>query len=65
MIPMDLQRVMARVRDACVDDVKATIIKEKKLSIVCGDFHKPKSNPSPCTNLVGVPVLGRVILDLL
>ena len=29
VVTMDLYRAMARVRNACVDDVKATIIKEK------------------------------------
>ena len=58
--------MMARVRDAC--DVKATTMEEKgkeNTSVVYGDFHKPKSNPYLCTNSVGVPTLGWVMLDLL
>ena len=62
-VTMDLFRVMARVRDACIDDVKATTIKKRKyMSTIYGDFHKPKSNPNICTNFVGVPVLGWVML---
>ena len=39
-----------------VDDVKATTIKEKikHMSTIYRDFHKPKSNPDRCINLVGV-----------
>ena len=50
---------MARVRDTQVDDVKATKIKEKikHMSIVYGEFYKPKSNLDLCINPVGVPVL--------
>ena len=33
------------------------------MSIVYGDVPKPKSNLDICTNPVGVPVLGRVMLD--
>ena len=62
--------LMARVRDARIDDVKAIIVKEKNkkikyLSSVNGDFHKPKSNLDLCTNLNSVCVLGQVILNLL
>ena len=59
-----------RVRGVRKDDVKATTIKEKirtrkikYMSTIYGDFHKPKSNQDLCINLVGVPVLGRVMLD--
>ena len=64
---MDKCTVRVRVRDAHGDDVKATITKEerkrKHMSNVYGDVPKPKSNLDLCTNLVGVPVLGRVMLD--
>ena len=64
---MDKCTARVRVRDARGDDVKATIIKEKKrkkyMSTVYGDIPKPKSNLDLCTNLVGVPVLGRVMLN--
>ena len=33
------------------------------MSTVYGDAPKPKSNLDLCTNPVGVPVLGRVMLD--
>ena len=52
------------MRDACVDDVKANTIKEKKhIYTIYGDFYKPKSNPNLYTNHVRVPVLGRMMLD--
>ena len=35
------------------------------MSTVYGDFHKQKSNPDLCTNAIGVPVQGQVMLDLL
>ena len=69
---MDKCIARVRVRDARGDDVKPTIIKEKEkekekktkyMTIVYGDVPKPKSNLDLCTNLVGVPVLGRVMLD--
>ena len=42
--------IEGKLRDAHVDDFKATIIikkgnrKRKHLSTIYGDFHKPKSN---------------------
>ena len=69
---MDKCTARVRVRDAHVDDVKATTIKEKgkdrekkrkHMSTVYGDVPKLKSNLNLCTNPVGVPVLGRVMLD--
>ena len=61
---MDKCTVRVRVRDVCEYDVKATTIKEKEnLIYVYGDVHKPKSNLYLCTNLIGVPVLGQVMLD--
>ena len=35
------------------------------MSTVYGDVSKPKFNLDLCTNPVGGPVLGRVMLDLL
>ena len=58
VVTMDQCAMMAIVGDACLDDVKATIIKEKEIkhmSIVYGDFNKPKSNPDLCINPTGVP----------
>ena len=67
---MDECTARVRVRDAHIDDVKATTIKKRKrkrkrkhMSTVYGDVLKPKSNLDLCTNPVGVPVLGRVMLD--
>ena len=64
---MDRCAVMARVRDAYVDDVKATTIEEKRkrkhMSIINEDFHEPKFNLDLCTNLVVVPILGQVMLN--
>ena len=37
--------------------------KRKSMSIVYGYVPKPKSNIDICTNLVGVPFLGWVMLD--
>ena len=55
-----------RVRVACGDDVKSSTIKEKEnTSTVYTDFQEPKSNLDVCTNPVGVPVLGRVMHNLL
>ena len=65
-VTIDLCRVMAKVRDALVDDVKATIIKKKKIkhmSTVYGEFQKPKFNTNLCTNLVSMHILGRVMLE--
>ena len=68
---MDKCTPRVRVRDSRGDDVKATTIKEnekkkkrKYMSNVYEDVPKPKSNLDLCTNPVGVPVLGRVMLDL-
>ena len=64
-----MDKCMARVSGPHKDDVKATIIKEKEkekekhMSILYGDVYKPKSNLDLCTNPVGVPILGWVILD--
>ena len=56
---------MARVIHARLDDVKYTTIRERKhMFNVYIDFHKPISNPDLCTNPVGMPVLGMVMLDL-
>ena len=59
-------RTRVRVKDARVDDVKATKIKEKRkrkyISVVYVDFHKPKSNADLCTNPVGVLVLNLAML---
>ena len=68
VVAMDKCTAKVRVRDACGDDVKATIIKEKKKKIkniftVYGDVPKPENNLDLCTNPVGVLVLGRVMLD--
>ena len=65
MVAMDKCTVRVRVRNPHGDDVKATIIKEEKkhMSTVYGDIYKPKSNLDLCTNLVGVPVLSRVMLN--
>ena len=71
---MDKCTARVRVRDARRDDVKATTIKEKEkenkkekkrkyMSTVYGDVSKPKSNLNLCTNPVGVPVLGRVMVN--
>ena len=61
---MDNCTARVRVRDAHGDNVKATTIKEKKyISIVYGDVYNPKSNLYLCTNPLGVPILGQVILD--
>ena len=71
-IAMDKCTARVRVRDACRDNVKATTTKKKKkknkkkrkyMSTVYGDVPKPKSNLNLCTNPVGVPVLGGVMLD--
>ena len=66
---MDKCTTRVRVRDACGDDVKAIIIKKRKqikyMSTIYGDVSKPKSNLDLCTNPVGVPVLCRVVFDLL
>ena len=73
-VAMDKCTARVRVRDARGGDVKATTIKEKEkekenkrkyMSIVYGDVPKLKSNLDLCTNPIGVPVLGRVMLDLL
>ena len=47
------------------NDVKSYYIKIKRkyTSNFYGDFYKPKSNPNCCTNPVGMPVLGQVMLD--
>ena len=68
---MDKCTARVRVRDACGDDVKATTIKEKEkekkkikyMSTVYGDVPKPKFNIYLCTNPVGLPILGQVLLD--
>ena len=71
-VAMDKCTSRVRVRDAHGDDVKTTTIKEKRkqkenkrkyMSIVYGDVPKPKSNLDLCTNPIGVPVPGRVMLD--
>ena len=64
---MDKCTARVRVRDSHGDDIKATTVKEKKnhMSDVYGDVYKQKSNLDLCTNPVGVPVLGRVMLDSL
>ena len=36
--------------------------KGKHMSTIHVDFDKSKSNPNLCTNPVGMPVLGRVML---
>ena len=71
-VAIDKCTVRVRVRDARRDDVKATIIKEKEkeknkkyMSNAYMDVLKPKSNVDLSTNLVGVPVLGRVMFDSL
>ena len=74
-VAMDKCKARMRVRDARGDDVKATTIKKRKIkrkekkrkymSTIYGDVSKPKSNLNLCTNLVGVPALGRVMLNLL
>ena len=67
-VAMDKCTARVRVRDALKDDVKATTIKKKKkkyMSTVYGDVLKPKSNLDLCTNPVDVPVIVRVMLDLL
>ena len=48
-IAMDKCKARVSVRDACIDDVKATTVKEKEnkikdMSIVYGDVPKPKYN---------------------
>ena len=35
------------------------------MSTIYEDFHKQKSNPNLCLDLVVVPVLGRAMLDVL
>ena len=71
-VAMDKCTARVKVRDAWRDDVKATTIKKKKnknkrknkkMSTVYEDVPKPKSNLDLCTNPVGLPVLGRVMLD--
>ena len=71
-VAMDKCTARVKVRDARRDDVKATTIKKKKkknkrknkkMSTVYEDVPKRKSNLDLCTNPVGVPVLGRVMLD--
>ena len=64
---MDKCTARVRVRDACGDGVRATIIKEKEKEniylLLYGDDLKQKFNLDLCTNPVGVPILGRVMLD--
>ena len=68
-VAIDKCTARVRVRDVRRDDVKATTIKEKEkrkikhMSNVYGDIPKTKSNLDLRTNLVDVPVLGRVMLD--
>ena len=55
---MDQCAVGVIVGDACLDDAKGTTIKEKEIkhmSIVYGNFYKPKSNPDLCIYPTGVP----------
>ena len=71
-VTVDKCTTRVRVRDAREDDVKATKIKGKAkkikrkikhMSTIYGDVPNPKSNLDLCTNPVGVPILGRVMLD--
>ena len=46
-------------RERCMDDIKATTLKRKKIMYhVYGDYHKPKSNSDRCTNVDNGLVLG-------
>ena len=49
-----------------MDDIKATTLKEKKIKIkikftVYEDEHKQEINIDHCTNLIGMPIPGRVM----
>ena len=49
-----------------MDDVKATTLKENKSKRkikLYGDEHKQELNPDCRTNLIAMPVLGRVMLN--
>ena len=64
---------IGRERVASLDDVNATTLKENKkekekkekykFTVYRDDEHKKELNVDCCTNLVGVPVLGRVMFD--
>ena len=64
---MDKCTVRVKVRHARGDDVKDTQIKENKKEkehVYCnGDIPTRKSNLDIFTNLVGVLIQGRVMLD--
>ena len=54
-----------------VEDVKATTLKEKKIKrkrfffTIYENEHKQELNPDCHTNSIAMPILGRVMLNLL